>query len=499
VAGRHRIAAVGIHHESNTFASALTPYSDFEQGGLFRGSDIVDRFASSTHMFAGFLAAGESPGVEVVPVFYADARPSGTIAGEAFDRLLSELLERLDREGPWDAVLLAQHGAAVSEGVADVDGEVVRHVRQLIGPDVPLGVVYDLHANVSTAMIDQATVPVLYRTNPHLDARDRALECAELVVRTLRGEITPIAALETPPLVINILQQATAAEPLAGLYAELERILARAGILTASIALGYPYADVPEMGMSFLAVHNGERQAAADAAHALACAAWERRSDFLAEAPAPDEALREALATDERPVVLLDVGDNIGGGSPGDSTILLAEARRLAASEYIQTIADPEAVEACLRAGPGGRVVVAIGGKTDRLHGSPIEISGRVRLLADGRFEEPGPVHGGYRFFDGGVTAVLEADEGQTLVLTSRPVPATSARQLRSLGIDPETAKIVVAKGVIAPRAGYADCAARFMPVGTDGVTTSDLSRLAYENRRKPLYPFEPDAPYTCG
>jgi microcystin degradation protein MlrC len=498
VAGRYRIAAAGIHHESNTFASALTPYSDFEQGDLLRGREIVDRFAASTHMLAGLLAASESPGVEVVPVFYADARPSGTIAAAAFDRVLSELLERLQREGPWDAVLLAQHGAAVSEAVADVDGEVVRRVRQLIGPDVPLGVVYDLHANVSPAMVEEATVPVFYRTNPHLDARDRALECADLVVRTLRGEITPVSALETPPLVINILQQATAAEPLAGLYQELERVLARAGILTASIALGYPYADVPEMGMSFLVVHNGEHQAAADAAHALACVAWARRSEFVGEALAPDEALREALAAEEGPIVLLDVGDNIGGGSPGDSTFLLAEARRLGASEYIQTIADREAVEACLRAGPGGRVALAVGGKTDRLHGSPVEISGRVRLLADGRFEEPGPVHGGYRFFDAGVTAVLEADEGQTLVLTSRPLVATSARQLRSLGIEPEAAKIVVAKGVIAPRAGYADAAARFLPVGTGGVTTADLSRLAYEHRRTPLYPFEPDAAYAC-
>jgi microcystin degradation protein MlrC len=159
-------------------------------------------------------------------------------------------------------------------------------------------------------------------------------------------------------------------------------------------------------------------------------------------------------------------------------------------------LADRESVEACLAAGPGGEVRLAVGGKTDELHGAPVELKGRVRLLSDGRFEEKGPTHGGYRFFDAGVTAVVETDQQQTLVLTSHPLPATSAGQLLSLGIDPASAKIVVAKGVIGPRAGYGAYAARFIPVNTEGATTADIEALAYTRRRKPLYPFEQDAVY---
>ena len=165
-------------------------------------------------------------------------------------------------------------------------------------------------------------------------------------------------------------------------------------------------------------------------------------------------------------------------------------------SDFVETIADRESVDACVAAGPGGEVRLAVGGKTDALHGVPVEVTGRVRLLSDGRFEEKGATHGGYRFFDAGVTAVVETDQRQTLVLTTHPLPATSAGQLLSLGIDVAATKIVVAKGVIGPRAGYGAHAARFIPVNTGGATTADIGALEYEFRRRPLYPFEPDAAY---
>jgi microcystin degradation protein MlrC len=492
------VALAGLYHESNTFTSSSTSYDDFKRVGILRGNEIASQFRNSRHTVGGFLASSELLGMRITPVFYAHTHPSGTIDGDAFDRLLHELLGLLAAGGPWDAVLLAQHGAAVAEFTPDADGTLLRRVRGLVGPDCPIGVVYDLHANVTRAMIENATIPILYRTNPHLDPAERAVECAGLVLRTLKGEISPVTALETPPLVINIIKQATAEEPLAGLYAKLDQVLAEPGVLSASVALGYPYADVTEMGMSFIAVHDGDRAAACAAAQSLASAAWALRDEFEGNAPTPAEALEAALATDESPVVLLDVGDNIGGGSPGDSTFLLAEARRLAVGDFVETLADRESVEVCLTAGPGGEVRLAVGGKTDGRHGEPVELSGYVRLLADGRFEEKGATHGGYRFFDAGVTAVVETDQHQTLVLTSHPLPATSAGQLLSLGIDVAGAKIVVAKGVIGPQAAYGAHAARFVPVNTGGATTADLESLPYTRRRNPLYPFEREAVYPA-
>ena len=195
----------------------------------------------------------------------------------------------------------------------------------------------------------------------------------------------------------------------------------------------------------------------------------------------------------------MDVGDNIGGGSSADSTILLEAAQRLGVRSYLQTLYDPEAVAACVAAGVGAQLETAVGGKTDDMHGHPVTVPGRVRLIADGQFEDPRPTHGGGRFFDQGTTAVLDTDDGHTLVLTSRRLGNTSIEQMYSLGINPERYQVVVAKGVVSPRPAYQPIAAQIVLVNTPGVTTSDLSFFAYQNRRRPLYPFESDAAYAPG
>ncbi|HZO33373.1 MAG TPA: M81 family metallopeptidase, partial [Chloroflexota bacterium] len=442
------------------------------------------------------LAASERLGVEIVPLLFANTGPIGTITRDAFDRIVGEMMALLRERGPWDGVLMAQHGAAVSEEYPDADGEIVRRAREVVGPNVPIGVTPDMHANLSQKLIEQSTVTVVYRTNPHLDPKERAEECAELIVRTIKGEIRPVQALEMPPLVVNIVKQYTGEEPMKAIVEGIPAVLARPGILSASVAEGYPYADVEEMGMAFLAIHDGDLSAAQDAARYLADLAWERRLALQGDVPFPTEALQYADAAPEGPIVLMDVGDNIGGGSSADSTYLLAEAKRLGIKRFLQTLYDPEAVTACEAAGVGATVTLPVGGKTDDLHGSPVTVTGTVRVLFDGLYEDPLPTHGGWRFFDGGTTAVLETTDDHTLILTSKRAGNTSLEQLYSVGVDPERFKVVVAKGVVSPRPAYSRVAKEIVLVNTPGVTTSDLSFFTYHRRRKPLYPFEPDATY---
>jgi microcystin degradation protein MlrC len=192
----------------------------------------------------------------------------------------------------------------------------------------------------------------------------------------------------------------------------------------------------------------------------------------------------------------MDVGDNVGGGGPGDSTVLLSEAQRLGIRNLLMVLCDPEAVGACVAAGPGAPVTVAVGGKTDRRHGDPVIVSGRVRVLADGRFEDTTPTHGGDRYFDAGTTAVVETPDEHTVVLTSRRIAPTSLEQLYSLGVRPERKQIVVAKGIAAPRAAYGRIAAQVLLVDTPGVTSPNGAALVYRHRRRPLFPFEQDATY---
>ena len=491
-----RLATLGFSHETNTFAPTPTDYRQFETSGISRGDEIVRRYQGSHSTVAGFLEASEKLGFEIVPLIHAQTMPSGVITKDAFDRLVGEMLHLLEARGPWDGILLANHGAAVSEEYHDVDGEIAARVRALVGPRVPIGIALDLHGNITERMVANVTATVFYRTNPHLDPTARAVECAEMIVRTIKGEIHPVQALETPPLVINIVKQFTGDEPMRGLMQDCAAVIARPGMLSASVVEGYPYADVPEMGMSFLAIHDGDAAAAREGARWLARRAWDRRAEFVGDTPSPTEALEAAAAAPRGPVVLMDVGDNIGGGSPADSTVLLAEAKRLGIRSYLQTLYDPEAVTHCVAAGVGSAVTLRVGAKTDRLHGSPVDVSGRVRLISDGRFEELQPTHGGGRYFDGGTTVVLDTTDDHTLVLTSRRIGNTSIQQMYSLGVRPESKQVVVAKGVVSPRPAYQPIAAQIILVNTPGLTTSDLSFFTYQHRRRPLYPFEPEATY---
>ena len=491
-----RLAALGVSHETNTFSPVPTTYAEFEQSGILRGEAIRRRFRDSHATLAGFFDASEQLGFDLVPLVFTVTEPMGTITADAFDRIAGEMLARLRAEGPWDGVLLAQHGAAVAAAHPDMDGEIAARVRDAVGPDVPVGLALDMHANVSRRMVEAVTATVIYRTNPHLDPRPRAFECAELIVRAIRGEVRPVQAIETPPLVINILRQCTDESPMREVVADVAAAGRRPGVLSASVAEGYPYADVPEMGMSFLAVTDGDPAAARETAHWLARRAWERRADMQGQGVAPAEALRRAAAAAAGPVVLMDTGDNIGGGSPADSTVLLAEARRQGVTGYLQSLYDPQAVRACLAAGVGASLTLPVGAKTDRAHGAPVTVTGRVRLVADGRFEEPRPTHAGTRFFDAGPTVVLETTDRHTLVLTSRRVGNTSIQQMYSLGVRPEAMRVVVAKGVVSPRPAYAPLAAEILLVATPGVTAADLSGFRYRHRRRPLYPFEPEATY---
>ncbi len=484
-----RIAALGFYHESNTFVETLTEVAQFEETAWLQGGEITRVEGEAHSSMAGFLAVGEQPGVEVVPLLFVRATPSGTVSAEAFDRIAGALIASLERDGPWDAVLLVLHGAAVSERHQDADAEVAARVRAAVGDRVPIGLALDMHTNLSPRLIENVDVTTIYRTNPHVDARERALECAEIVVRTVRGEVQPVQALVLVPAVINILRQFTGEEPMSGILAELEAGLARPGMLSASVTEGYPYADVAELGMAVLAVHDGSEAAAVAEATRLAEQVWRRRDGFTGAAEPVDDALRRAAAAVRGPALLLDVGDNIGGGAPGDSTVLLEAALRLGLRGLLTILHDPVAVEICAQTGVGETRTLSVGGRSGPPR--PIEVTGRIRFVGDGRFEEPTPTHGGFRHFDPGTTAVLDTTDGHTIVLMSKLVAPLSLRQLTTLDLDPTAFAMVVAKGVQSPRPAYEPIAGDVIMVDTPGVTSADLTSFAYELRRTPLYPFE--------
>ncbi|MDP3061989.1 MAG: M81 family metallopeptidase, partial [Chloroflexota bacterium] len=343
-----RIALAGFMHESNSFLSKPTTLQNYQERALKRGEEIVATWKDAHHEVGGFLEGAQRHGFDVVLLVKGDAMPAGPLTRDCYETIAGEIVDSIKAElrRGIDGVYLSLHGAMVTEHIPDGDGETLARVRAAIGPDMPLIATLDIHGNVSHKMAQNATALVIYRSNPHLDQRQRGLEAAELMYRTVKGEVRPVMHLETPPLVINILKQYTGQQPALGLIQDLEAVLARPRILTASVAEGFPYADVEEMGMAFLAVADGDAKAAREAAQWMATRAWQRREELIGTAPSPTEALKQAAASPKRPVVLMDVGDNVGGGSAADSTILLAEALRLGVRNMLVILYDPESVRA---------------------------------------------------------------------------------------------------------------------------------------------------------
>lgn len=487
-----RVGILALLHESNTFIPQPTTLRHFEENLVLVGEPVRERMAGTHHEVGGFFEGLDQAGVKAVPVFAARAVPYGTITAEAFDSLVNRLLEALAAAGPLDGLLVAPHGATVSERARDADGYWLGRVRQQVGPDLPIVGTLDPHANLSPAMVTATQALIAYRTNPHLDQRQRGIEAASLLTRTLAGEVRPTQAAVFPPMAINIERQCTHEAPCTGLYRLADEILKRPHVLSDSILLGFPYADVEEMGSAVLVVTDNQPALAQNLADELASYLWEHRQEFVGRLISVEDAVARASQL-PGPVCLLDMGDNVGGGSPGDGTILAQALRQRGVGPAFVCLYDPVAVEAAERVGVGGHLTEGLGGKLDSWHGAPLAGEFVVQSLHEGTFEEPEPRHGGFTRCDQGQTAIVR--EGQlTVMLTSRRMPPFSLRQLTSCGIVPQEFQVLVAKGVNAPLAAYAPVCPHLLRVNTPGVTTADMNALTFHHRRRPMFPFEPEA-----
>ncbi len=299
-------------------------------------------------------------------------------------------------------------------------------------------------------------------------------------------------------MAISIEKQCTEEPPLVGLYQTANDQLQVAGVLTNSILLGFPYADVPEMGSAVIVVTDANQQLADQLSSDLAAAMWDLRHQFCSEFISVDQALDQCLAASGR-ICLLDMGDNVGGGSSADGTELLSAIDRRNIGPAFGCLYDPQSVASCDDAGIGAQLRISAGGKTDNLHGDPIDLNVTVVSLHDGKFRESMPRHGGITDFDQGRTAVCETDRGLTLMLTSERMVPFSLQQLYSCGVDPERFRILVAKGVNAPLAAYRQVCDQYIRVNTMGSTCADLSRLTFRHRRRPMFPLEQTAQVNSG
>ena len=481
-----RVGLIALQHESNTFVPTPTTLEQFRSDALLSGGAIAPAYGRSRHEVGGFFSGLDEAGIEAVPLLLALATPGGTVTAQTYDRLLAMLNDELDRAGPLDGLLVAPHGAGISEGHRDMDGHWLTALRLRVGPNLPMICTLDPHANVSQAMIQACEATIAYRTNPHVDQHETGLKAARLIARTLRGQVRPVQAHSNPPVAISIDKQHSSTPPCTGLYALASEIEARPDVLSVSVILGFPYADVEEMGSSFIVVTDGA--AAQDHADQLADYLVNHRHHFSCDLPSVDAALDQAEGEPAR-VCLLDCGDNVGGGSPADSTILARAIHNRQISDSFVCLDDPQAAMRARAAGPGASLTLSMGGKTD--HSQPLIAPVTVQSLHEGRFNVRSVSHGARTGYDMGPTAIVRTPHGLTIMLTSRRTPPMALEQLTSCDLTPGGFKLIVAKGVNAPLAAYRSVCDRFIRVNSPGLTGADMTQFQHRHRRRPLFPFE--------
>ncbi|MCX6596027.1 MAG: M81 family metallopeptidase [Acidobacteria bacterium] len=488
------LVAIGsIMHESNSFNSEKTELKDWSYLE-FKGEDKLVTWARTPSEVGGMVAGGQAAGFELYPTFLASATPKGPVTKEAFEKLTGDLIAQL-KAAPrkLDGILLALHGALVAEHYPQGDEEIMRRVRTAF-PKIPIVLTHDYHSAISPDIVKLCDALVGYKQTPHLDTKDRGLQAAKIMAGMLNGTVKPTQAMVKPPMVYNIIYHNTFAGPMKTLVDEtikLERENPK--VLAATVAGGYQYSDVPWMGPAVVVVTNNDQALADREAKRIGDIMWAQRDYLVLNIPDSAGAVKQAMAETKFPVALMDTGDNIGGGSAGDSTFILDELLKQKAEGWVFTVADPAAVQAALKLGIGGSFDMEVGGKTDSMHGKPVRVRGKVRSFHEGTYMEPEVRHGGHRYFELGLTAVITV-EGSTrdlesyLVLTTIRSSPNSIRQLTSIGIEPRMQRILVAKGTIAPRAAYEPVSAKIIMVDSPGATAINPARFTFKNLRGPMF-----------
>jgi microcystin degradation protein MlrC len=483
-------------HQSNTFAKSPTTLSDFEHGKKVLGDGLLQRFTGTNTAIGGAIDACESHGIPVFPLIAAQDVPSGPVTADSLDYLVELLRSKIAEAGPGlEAIFLDLHGAMVAEGRPAADEYVLQRVRETVD-NLPVAVVLDSHANLTPGLVEHADVVLGYDTFPRLDPGARGREAVDILRRIARGDLHVEKSLRRLPILIPVVAQHTGRAPMCQIMEQVRQIESEQGIVAASVFGGFPYADVHHAGASVVVVAERGSSGANDAADRLAHALWERRAEFTVPGMNVEEAIHDAMAAREGPIVIADLGDSPGGGAPCDGTTLLWALLDLGARDAVlAVIADEQAVEACVNAGPGGRVEIPLGGRRDTRHGFPIDVRGKVKTITDGTFMLEGPVDTGLAVDMGrAVVMALEARHGGSInvIVTEKRVQPVDATLLRHAGIQPEDHKIIVLKSSAQFRAAFESIAAQIYEVITPGITTPDPAFFEYRNVQRPIYPLDP-------
>jgi microcystin degradation protein MlrC len=489
-----RVLTARFMHETNTFSRVPTDMAMIRRRDYHLENEIPVAFRGTRSAFGATFEAADKFGWSLVHPVSANPNPSGIVTDAAFEQITAMVLDAVDTKGPIDGVLLHLHGAMVSESHEDAEGEFLARLRHRLGPNVPVVVTLDLHANVTQRMADNANALIAYRTYPHIDQHERAWQGAELLGRAMQRQIQPKTVIARRPMIYGLDHGRTQRGPMAELIARGEAIEQNGEALVVSICAGFSRANICDVGPSVTVTVDGDIERAQAIAEEFMDHAWETR-DFTTVKLLP---IAEALALarqgkpGDKPLVVADYTDNPGGGGYGDATAFLKGLVEAAVeSVAFHAICDPEAVQDGMRAGVGAKTTLTLGGKTDpSMGGGPLALSGEVVCLTNGRFIAYGPMGGGVErdygpsmvFRVGGIDIVVITNNGQ----------AYDLGQFTSLGIDPTRYRTVAVKSMQHFRAAFGPIAREVVLVDTGALCSEIYTPELFTKVRRPIWPLDP-------
>ncbi len=490
-----RILSGGIQHETNTFASVPTTLSDFQRDSdcgdeLLGGDRLRELYSGTGTIHGGYLDESAARGIELDPVLSVHAQPAGRVEQSGFTWMLDLLLSRIESAAPFDGVALDLHGAMVTDLDEDAEGVIVSAVRELVGPGMPLVVTLDLHANITSRLASVPDCLIGFDTYPHVDMNARGREAIVLLESMIRDEVRPEQAFRQLPLMTMPPMQCTLRDPMRELIERLHELESRPGVLTATIAMGFPFADIRDAGVTVLVTTDGDRELAESSVDELASWVWGLRDDLQPKLTTIDEAMRYSVEESSGLVILADGSDNPGGGAPCDGTVALSA---MIAADFqggvVGVLYDPETAARAHELGEGAEAEFRIGGKTDSRHGETVEVMARVGCLSDGRFVFGGPMKQGCPG-QLGPMAVLEVG-GVEVVVASRRMQLLDTEMLKIVGIDPSSKRLLVVKSAVHFRADVGRWAETIFDADTPGIHRPDFSAFEYRDVRRPIYPLD--------
>lgn len=486
-----RLAVIGMAQETNTFNPQLTTLDDFRAHGLYEGAAMM----AGRHLDArtrGFLTAVrvDAGDIEIVPIIRGIGGSYGRIGRDVLDHFLDRSASSLRAAAPIHGLALQLHGACCAEGVDDVERTVLDACRDVLGPEVPIVLSLDHHANLTRRMVAGADVIVGFRTQPH-DPYETSIAAAQLLFRLVRREVSPRGAWRKLPLISHQEQYLTAAGPMRTWFQRARAMERLPGVLSASGFPVQPWLDVEEMGFATCVYADGDQDLADRLADELADLAWSLRDELqVRTSVSVDEALRITAAAPRGVVILSDHGDSVFGGSACDSTTLLDAVLRSGLDRRVLLpLVDGESARAFAAAGTGASVTRAVGGTLSGFF-QPVTIKGTVRTVADGRLYVDGLPDPEMNM---GTTVVVDAGTVTLLISEQRGVGGNHPGVYRAFGVEPADHHAVVLK-TASNFQWFRTIASQVIRVNTPGPTQSDIASLPWRRIPRPMYPLDPVA-----